>query len=183
MEHEGFTLIELMIVIVIIGTLAVIAIPNYMSMRNNARDASVKSNMHTLHLAIEDFSTMSGGQFPDNPTTRVRDILAQMGIGSTNNERIADNCPGTAVTVNTGAGTALLPSNNTYKNPFLVNANSLDINNDPLNPPPHAPVMPNASGQGTVYYTPININGFTAAGFKIFGIGSKIILDIVLYPG
>ncbi len=183
MNNEGFTLIELMIVIVIIGVLAAIAIPNYMSMRQRAREASVKSNMHTLHLAIADFSTMVEGQFPDHPTTRVMDVIAQMGGGSTNDQRIADNCPGTAVTVNMGTGTALLPGNNVYKNPFLLNAHSLDINPDQNNPPAHAPIAPGISGQGTVYYTPVDINGFTARGFKIFGDGTRGILDMIYYPG
>ncbi len=184
MNNEGFTLIELMIVIVIIGVLATIAIPNYMSMRNRARDASVKSNMHTLHLAIADFSTMAEGQFPAHPTTQVKDILNQMGIGgSTNDQRIADNCPGTAVMVNMGTDTALLPGNNIYKNPFLLNAQSLDLHPDQNNPPAHAPIVPGASGQGTVYYTPVDISGFTARGFKIFGDGARGILDMIYYPG
>ena len=183
MIKKGFTLIELVIVIVIIGVLAAIAIPNFMHMRQRAREASIQSNMHTLHFAVADFSTMAEGIFPSHPTTRVMDVLAQMGGGSTNDQRIADNCPGTAATVNTGMGTALLPGNNVYRNPFLFNAHSLDVNPDQINPPAHAPIAPGISGQGTVYYTPVDINGFAAAGFKIFGDGARGILDIVYYPG
>jgi type II secretion system protein G len=61
---KGFTLIELMIVVVIIGILAAIAIPNFISMQDRAREASVRANMHTVQLAIEDFAVQNDGTYP-----------------------------------------------------------------------------------------------------------------------
>ena len=71
MKNKGFTLIELMVVVVIIGILAAIAIPNFISMQKRAKEASVKNNMHTLQLAAEDFSTLTEGIYATDCATQV----------------------------------------------------------------------------------------------------------------
>ena len=62
-NNSGFTLIELMIVVVIIGILAAIAIPNFISMQDRAKEASTKSSCHTLQLAAEDFAVRNNGVY------------------------------------------------------------------------------------------------------------------------
>jgi type IV pilus assembly protein PilA len=52
-KSKGFTLIELMIVVAIIGILAAIAIPNFMSYQCKAKQSEAKSNLGTIRTAQE----------------------------------------------------------------------------------------------------------------------------------
>jgi general secretion pathway protein G len=54
--EAGFTLIELMIVMLIIGVLAGIAIPSYLSSLKNAREAVLKEDLHVMRQAIDSYT-------------------------------------------------------------------------------------------------------------------------------
>jgi general secretion pathway protein G len=54
--EQGFTLLELMIVMVVIGLLAAIAIPAYTSNIRNAREAVLKEDLHVLRQAIDSYT-------------------------------------------------------------------------------------------------------------------------------
>ena len=52
-NSKGFTLIELMIVVAIIGILAAIAIPNFLKYQCKARQSEAKANLGSLRVAQE----------------------------------------------------------------------------------------------------------------------------------
>ncbi len=120
-SKKGFTLIELLIVVVIIGILAAIAIPNFISMVAKAKDSAVKSNMHTMQVAVEDMSTVCDGHYPLDCGIEVNTIRTELGLPN------LDNCPageGNKSIAGAASGNAIqtgvctfLPS--TFRNPVL----------------------------------------------------------------
>lgn len=59
-RRRGFTLIELMITVAVLGTLATIAIPSYLRIQQRARIGEVKSNLAAIRSAQESYNAQYG---------------------------------------------------------------------------------------------------------------------------
>ena len=63
-RSRGFTLVELMIAVVIVGILAAASVANFVALQKRAREASLKTNMHVFQVATEDCGVRSGSVYP-----------------------------------------------------------------------------------------------------------------------
>jgi prepilin-type N-terminal cleavage/methylation domain-containing protein len=72
-NRKGFTLIEIVIVCVVLGILAAVAIPRYASAKDKAYMAVMKADLHTIAIYEEQFAADNHGQYfsgtatPDAP--------------------------------------------------------------------------------------------------------------------
>ena len=71
---QGFTVVELLIVVAIILTIVAIAVPNLLAAIDQAKVARAVGDIHTIGMAVQEYDVLNG-QYPDS--------LAQTDYGST----------------------------------------------------------------------------------------------------
>ena len=62
-SEKGFTLVELLVVMLILGLLAAIAVPAFFNQRNKANDAEAKTQVKTAQTAMETYATDHNGSY------------------------------------------------------------------------------------------------------------------------
>jgi len=105
--RTGFTLIEMLIVIVVISILALIVIPRLMGAGRKAKEAALRGDIHQLRNAIQQFEADCG----DYPSA-LSQLMTQPELGSSGGMSIA-------LDVTAWQGPYLrTPDNNLPKDPF-----------------------------------------------------------------
>ncbi|PCJ54067.1 MAG: hypothetical protein COA79_22220 [Planctomycetota bacterium] len=93
--RKPFTLIEILIVVIILGTLAAIVIPQFRSIAIDSEEKAIKTNLATLRISIETYITITK-KFPNKCTDltktktingiKIEALLKEIPTNSANNK-------------------------------------------------------------------------------------------------
>jgi type IV pilus assembly protein PilA len=110
--EAGFTLVELLVVMLIIGVLAAIAIPSFFAQKDKGEDAKAKTNVRSVQGALEAYATDNNGSYVGATPARLVQIegtlsgvaLTLSGLGDRTFATHVPSSTGTVFTIERTAG-------------------------------------------------------------------------------
>ncbi len=74
---KGFTLVELLVTVVIMGILGAVAVPSYSTAQDKAKNAAVQANVHAVQMALEQYGVDTAGVYPRDEATLYTKVVQE----------------------------------------------------------------------------------------------------------